>query len=231
MASAPISFISAKEIYKTENGYRAINNYLSRSVHKHETKYKNRERMENPNANTLNDGTPISEIVFVLRKGMIPLETSHTYYRGGSCHGKMTYRLETFLSVTDDEKQAQSYKKNGGCLFEVKVDEGIRCTRYAAEKETLLEDKCYWEYIGQNPRNGNHIVHVHSPEWEHSQPIPWKGDATLPLTEENIRKKMMNNMLKENINWNAEGGKRRTRKRRQRKSTRRQRKNIFKLFY
>ncbi len=184
------AFRYAKGIYKSESGYRAMNNFLSRTIHSGQLRYTQADMMENPLSNT-HEKISIQKLIDDLRWGMklenrkrTKEETYDTspkkfFYRGATCDGMRSYRLETFLSITHTIAQAESYEN--GCIFKIKLDPNIDHTSYGKnEDEILLIDGCYWEYKGIDPSSGYPLVYVHSRSvWERmpeNRRPPWKGD-------------------------------------------------------
>lgn len=234
--AAASSFEIAKEFYKTDKGYRAINNYLSCAVHG-TTRYRNVSRMCQTN---LEEKLDLSTIVRDLRSGMKPigrLNSKLTFYRGDVCQDATSFRLETFLSLSRSKSHAESFIPDvNGCLFEVILDADVEVTRYMAEDETLVQDGCIWEYLGK--KNGVHRVQIHGPGWEGGEHLPWKGEIiqsiptfsatpSLPKTMNELRREWLSSEKNEEINW-LEGGRKRVKSSRRRRSRRRSRRQTTK---
>jgi hypothetical protein len=133
------------------SGYRRINGYL---IQKHTgSRF---QAYKYTGALAPNFEYDIEEVVNTLRNGMKPVSTSQIYYRGASSLFTTNCRVETFLSVSINKEDAESFA-NDGTVYEITLKEGVRGLKTGVEGELVLEDGCFWEY-----RGGNKVT-IHSP--------------------------------------------------------------------
>ncbi len=126
------------------SGYRRINGYLIQSHTG--SRYK---AYKYTGALAPNFEYDIEEVVDTLRKGMTAVDSSKTYYRGASAVHKTNCRVETFISVSVNKEDAESFA-NDGTVYEITVKEGVKGLKTGVEGEIVLEDGCYWEYRDNN---------------------------------------------------------------------------------
>jgi hypothetical protein len=140
-------------IWRSEEGYKKINNYLTNGT----TAYKYKQPLT-PTLQYEGATYKISDIIDVIKKNMTTHPTSATYYRGGSPNSKRSFKKETFISVSTDIEQAQTFLDGPCCLYTVTVDPDVKRLHTGIENEVLIENESYWEYLGDNE------VVIHSPK-------------------------------------------------------------------
>ena len=147
------------------SGYKRINGYLL-----------SQKTADRPNSKRLvriytgaappddEDAYKVEDIVSVLKRGMKDIDTSQKYYRGSSSKRKVNCHFETFISITVNKDDAEAFADDG-LIYEISITEGVKGVKTGVEGEILLEDGCYWEFIGDNK------VIIHSPSAE--KDYPW----------------------------------------------------------
>lgn len=101
----------------------------------------------------------INTIITTLRKGMSEIKILKPYYRGCSKRFEKNCHLETFVSISKNKEDAQSFADKGGNVYSITLAEGVKGVLTGSEGETLLEDGCFWEYHGGN----ENAVTIHPP--------------------------------------------------------------------
>ena len=87
----------------------------------------------------------IDEIIQTLRSGMEPILDYGPYYRGCSTLFQKNCHLETFVSISVSKEDADSFKDDG-VVYTVTLAQGVKGIKTGVEKETILEDGCFWEW-------------------------------------------------------------------------------------
>lgn len=197
-----LSFAIAKEIYKSESGYRVINNFLSRKMHKGQSSYLQEHLITSPNSNTYNK-YKIEEIIKVFLSGFKPSNKNEIYYRGGSKYSRANFKSETFISLSEDIQQAKSYIDNesGCCIYIVNVDKDVRRIRYSTESEIVLEPGCFWECVTCKQQNGKtnmYNINVYPPDYQLNFPLRGNVIKELKNKEKEESKKVENYIFTNN---------------------------------
>jgi len=145
----------ALKIWITDEGYRKINSYLSNN-----TEYRYHSKQDK-NIDFEDEIYSTEEVVRVIKDHMRPAREEETYYRGGSTNSKKSFYKSTFISVSTDKEQAESFIDGDCCLFRITVDPNVKRIRVGVENEVLLENNLFWEYLGES-EDGEHLVKIHT---------------------------------------------------------------------
>ncbi len=145
---------TAIRIWTLDEGYRKINSYLIGSKSKKDYIYHQQN-----NLTIEYDGEiyNIPDIINIIKENMSPRNSEETYYRGASSISLKSEIKKSFISVTSDKEQAESFVDDC-CLFKVIVDSNVKRYDTGVESETLLENNLYWNYIGKE--NDLYLVKV-----------------------------------------------------------------------
>jgi hypothetical protein len=125
------------------SGYRRINGYL---IQKHTGSRLQAYKYTGALAPEEYD---VEEVVDALKNGMSRVDTNILYYRGDSKTKQTNCKVETFISISVNEEDADSFK-NDGLVYEITLHEGVKGLNTGVEGEIVLEDGCFWRYHGQN---------------------------------------------------------------------------------
>jgi hypothetical protein len=138
----------AISIWRTDNGYRIINSFLTNSKTTKDYIY----HQENNKTIEYNDKTYNTiDVINVIKQHMTESDNPEPeiYYRGGTANNQRSFIKTSFISVASDEEQASSYVDGDCCLYKVFVYPSVKRCKIGIEYETLLENGLYWEYIGK----------------------------------------------------------------------------------
>jgi hypothetical protein len=121
------------------------------------------------------DDFDIPEVIQTLRENMHPIPTSTVYYRGDTSKKKKDCHVETFMSVSKNEEDAEAFTDAGSHLYHIHLMAGVKGIATGAEGEILLEDGCYWNYFTED---GEHHANIYPPSANKRYPfctLPAKG--------------------------------------------------------
>ena len=153
-----------------------------------------------------------SKAIETIRGMMKPLTQTTAVYRGCSNMFKKNCHLETFVSVSVNKEDAEAFRDDG-TVYPISIQPGVKGVKTGVEGEILIEDGCFWEYVGNK-------VLIHPPdsdkgfEWCSGMP---RTSSTCPtvhnvgLTPEEEAE--IDALVKEGV----PGGRRNTRRRRTRR--------------
>ena len=150
----------AISIWRTDNGYRTINCFLtnSKSTKDYICHQENNKTIEYDDKiyNTI-------DVINVIKQHMRESDNPEPeiYYRGGSANSQRSFIKTSFISVSSDEEQATQFVDNDCCLYKVIVEPSVKRCNIGIEYETLLENGLYWEYIGKQGKY--HMVIIKQP--------------------------------------------------------------------
>jgi hypothetical protein len=156
----------AISIWRTDEGYRIINSFLTNSSSREDYIYhqKNNKiiKYEDPSNNTTTSYNTI-DVINVIKKHMKRSNETEPeiYYRGGSERSRHSFIKTSFISVSSDEEQANQFV-DGCCLYKVIVDPSVKRYKIGIEYETLLENDLYWDYKGKQGKY--HVVNIKKPQ-------------------------------------------------------------------
>lgn len=161
----------AISIWRTDDGYRTINSFLTKSTSTKDYIYHRKNNKiieyEDPNNHTTTTYNTI-DVINVIKQHMKKSDNSEPeiYYRGGSKRTNKDSTIKTsFISVSSDEEQAKQFVDDGGCLYKVIVDPSVKRYKTGIEYETLLENGLNWDYKGKQGKY--HVVHINKPQEHH----------------------------------------------------------------
>lgn len=147
------------------SAYQKINHYLVKSkTGKTPRHYISALRKLN------NDPEDIPAIIKTLKRGMKEIDTDRTYYRGDTKQKMKNCHVETFMSISKHEEDAEAFadEHEGNVVYEVRVKEGVKGVKVGSEGEILLEDGCFWEY---SKKGGKHTATIHPPDAKKEYPF------------------------------------------------------------
>jgi hypothetical protein len=162
IASQGLTIDIAIRIWISDEGYRKINSYLSQSKSRSDYIY---HQTDNININYEGKNYKTIDVINTIKSHMKESNVEEIYYRGGSENSKKSFVKKTFISVTTDIEQAESFVDGDCCLFKILVDPSVKRYNTGVENEVLLENNLYWNYI--NKENNYYIVHISK---ENNQP-------------------------------------------------------------
>lgn len=150
----------AISIWKTDNGYRTINSFLTKSTSRKDYIY---HRENNKSIEYLDKTYNTIDVINIIKQNMKKSDELEPimYYRGGSAIFTKSFINPAFTSVCSNLEQAGQYVDGDCCLYKVFVDPSIKRYDTGIEFETLLEPDLYWEYIGKKGKF--HIVNIKQP--------------------------------------------------------------------
>jgi hypothetical protein len=146
---------TAIRIWITDEGYRKINSYLSGSTSRTDYIY---HQPDNLIINYEGITYKTIDVINIIKENMKESNKEEIYYRGGSAHSKKSFVKKTFISVTTDIEQAETFIDGDCCLFKIIVDPHVKRYKTGVENEVLLENNLYWNYIGKE--NNYYIVRI-----------------------------------------------------------------------
>lgn len=128
--------------WKTETGYRRIQDSLSRSIHG-KSKYAQTNLID-----TIYNISYVKDAIETLRAAMKPALHIENYFRGSPSNITETHRREGFFSVTRDPKKAAAY----GTVYSVSVNPDVPRLQIEASRgnEVLLCDGMIYTYSRKN---------------------------------------------------------------------------------
>jgi len=179
----------AISIWRSDNGYRTINSFLTNSTSTKDYIY----HQENNKIIEYDDKTYNTiDVINVIKQHMIESDNPEpeTYYRGDSANYQRSFIKTSFISVASDEEQASQYVDNGCCLYKVIVDPSVKRCKIGIEYETLLENGLYWEYVGKQGKY--HMVNIKQPQIDLNVEAKTENDKNLiedkkELTEDELK--------------------------------------------
>jgi len=151
--------------WRTDSGYKNINNYFSILIHGISKYYTLPYNLE------LEKAKRYAEII---QANMVPGTSYEVFFRGDrEIAGHYNHRLEGFISLTENYGQALAFVDNC-CVYSVTVDPRIRRIKTGIEYETIVEPGCYWKNLGLSGKI--HNVILYPPNWIPDGDYPWYGD-------------------------------------------------------
>lgn len=137
-------------------------------------------------ATAVEDDFDVAEVVNLMRKAMKPVDRDETYYRGASKKRQISCHVETFLSITVRKEVAEAFTDDGN-VYDIQLAPGVKGIKTGIEGETVLEDGCFWEYIGNNK------VLIHPPsadlDFEYCTSVIKRGGYTRKRKRNSTRRK------------------------------------------
>lgn len=128
----------AIDFWVSETGFRQIQAYFSKRIHRGEIKYAQNNLLE-----STNDLTMAENAIETLKDAMRPGKGTDVYWRGDIEPMHTNHVREGFFAVTRDQKKAETY----GTVYKVYVSKDVPRISFLKEgDETLLADGMVYEF-------------------------------------------------------------------------------------
>lgn len=181
------------EYWTSNEGYKRINDYFLRIKTNSNTYKKIPAIYKNLKDKMINDDEKLKEIIECIKKQMKPEKEVIEYLRGDNelPTKYKSFHIETFISVTHDEKTAKSFG-NYKNVFKMIVNPDVKRINISInlnddiykESEILLEDDCYLDISDRD----NKIIKVSSPRSDLKYPYR----SNLPITIDKYKDEIYN---------------------------------------
>jgi hypothetical protein len=147
------------DFWKSNEGYKRINDYLCRNKSGINNTYKNIPAYYKLFIDKIKENDEkLAEIIECIKSQLKPAKEpdNNSFWRGDSLLPDKNTHLETFCSVTTNRSVAEDFSNN---VYKIILNNDVKrlCIIGDYEKETLIEDNCFYQIIDK------HTIIVHSP--------------------------------------------------------------------